>query len=61
MLVLGRRVGQRIIIGDDIVIEVLGEDKFGQRLGITAPKGVEVHREEVYNRIQAEKVTEGTK
>jgi len=55
-LILTRRVGETIRIGDDIEVSVLAE-KCGQvRLGITAPKEVEVHREEIYLRIQDEKV-----
>ena len=54
MLILTRKSGERITIGDDIVITVL-EIKGGQvRLGVEAPREVEVHREEIYKRIQAE-------
>ncbi len=56
MLVLTRKLGQSIIIGDDIevvVIEVRGDQV---RLGIKAPDGVTVHREELYNRIVAGKL-----
>lgn len=55
MLILTRRVGESLIIGDDIVVSVL-EIKGNQvRIGIEAPKNVSVHRNEVYERIQAEK------
>lgn len=56
MLVLSRKKDERIVIGDDItvmIIEIRG-DKV--RLGITAPKDVTVHREEVYQAIQRERI-----
>ena len=56
MLILTRRVGESLIIGDDIVINILGVKGNQIRIGINAPKEVSVHREEIYNRIQAEKV-----
>ena len=59
MLVLTRNMNQSIIIGDDIVITVLGVRGNQVRFGIDAPKEISVHREEIYNRIQAEK--EGNK
>jgi carbon storage regulator len=54
MLVLSRRLGETLIIGDDIKITVLGISGTQVRLGIAAPKDVSVHREEVYRRIQDE-------
>jgi carbon storage regulator len=52
MLVLGRRTGENIRIGDDIKVTVL-EVRGGQiKLGIEAPLSVQVHREEIYERIQ---------
>lgn len=54
MLVLSRRLGETLIIGDDIKITVLGISGNQVRLGIAAPKEVTVHREEVYLRIQEE-------
>ena len=54
MLVLTRRVGESIIIQDDIEITALGIKGNQIRLGISAPLNVSVHREEIYNRIQAE-------
>lgn len=54
MLILTRRVGETIRIGDDIHITVLGIKGHQVRLGITAPSDVSVHREEIYLRIKAE-------
>jgi len=54
MLVLSRRLGETLIIGDEIKITVLGISGNQVRLGIAAPKDVSVHREEVYRRIQDE-------
>jgi carbon storage regulator len=57
MLILTRRLGESIKIGNEITITVLGIKGNQTRLGFTAPQDVAVHREEVYQRIQAEKVT----
>lgn len=54
MLVLTRKNGQSIMIGDDIEITVLSNDGTKVRLGIQAPKAVPVHRTEVYDQIQAD-------
>lgn len=51
MLILTRRVGETLIIGDDVVITVLGVKGNQVRIGINAPKDVSIHREEIYNRI----------
>tara|TARA_B110000977_G_scaffold182328_1_gene243876 strand:- start:805 stop:993 length:189 start_codon:yes stop_codon:yes gene_type:complete len=55
MLILTRRVGESLIIGDDVVINILGVKGNQIRIGVNAPKEISVHREEIYNRIQAEK------
>jgi carbon storage regulator len=55
MLILTRRVGEKLKIGDDVSITVLGFQGNQVRIGIEAPHEVSVHREEVYNRIKAER------
>ena len=57
MLILTRRVGESLMIGDEVKVTVLGVKGNQVRIGVNAPKDVSVHREEIYERIQAEKGT----
>ena len=54
MLILTRRIGETLMIGDKVTITVLGVKGNQVRLGVNAPKDVAVHREEIYQRIQGE-------
>lgn len=55
MLILTRRVGETLMVGDEVSITVLGVKGNQVRLGVNAPKTIAVHREEIYARIQQEK------
>jgi len=55
MLILTRRVGESLMIGDKVNVTVLGVKGNQVRIGVNAPKDVAVHREEIYQRIQQEK------
>jgi carbon storage regulator len=54
MLILTRRVGETLMVGDDVTITVLGVKGNQVRLGVNAPRDVAVHREEIYQKIQSE-------
>ncbi len=60
MLILTRRAGETLMVGDDVTITVLGVKGNQVRIGVNAPKHVSVHREEIYQRIQREKNPTGT-
>lgn len=55
MLILTRRIGESIMIGDDVTITVLDVKGNGTRIGVTAPRSIAVHREEIYDRIKRER------
>lgn len=54
MLILTRRVGETLMVGDDVTVTVLGVKGNQVRIGVNAPKEVAVHREEIYQRIKGE-------
>jgi len=60
MLILTRRVGETLMVGDEVTITVLGVKGNQVRIGVNAPKDVAVHREEIYQRIQQELPADNT-
>ena len=58
MLILTRRVGETLMIGDEVTVTVLGVKGNQVRIGVNAPKNVSVHREEIYERIKREHAAE---
>lgn len=59
MLILTRRIGENLMIGDGVQVTVLGISGKQVRLGVNAPKEIPVHREEVYERIKEERRLQG--
>ena len=57
MLILTRRIGETLMIGDEVTVTVLGVKGNQVRVGINAPKDVPVHREEIFDRLQKAKQT----
>jgi carbon storage regulator len=60
MLILTRRVGEAVVIGEEVTVTVLGVKGNQVRIGVNAPKSVTVHRDEIYERIKNERDAERT-
>jgi carbon storage regulator len=58
MLILTRKIGETLMIGNEVTVTVVGVNGNQVKLGINAPRDVPVHREEIYDRVQAEKAEE---
>ncbi len=58
MLILTRRIGETLNIGEEVTVTVLGVKGNQVRIGVNAPKNIAVHREEIFNKIQKEKENE---
>lgn len=54
MLILSRRVGESIVINDEITITITGMNHYEARIGVTAPKDIPIHRQEIYSQILEE-------
>ena len=59
MLILTRRAGETLMVGDEVTVTVLGVKGNQVRIGINAPRDVAVHREEIYEKINQEKMESG--
>lgn len=59
MLILTRRVGETLMIGDEVTVTVLGVKGNQVRIGVNAPRDIAVHREEIYERIKREQADGG--
>jgi carbon storage regulator len=57
MLILTRRIGETLMIGDDVTLTVLGVKGNQVRIGVNAPKETSVHREEIYQKVQKERLS----